>query len=92
MEKVILAKTGLEVSRLAFGGAPLGDEYGATAEGEALATVQAAFDAGINIFDTSPYYGRGLSEKRLGEALKGPLRAGRDKIIIATKGGVLIDP
>ena len=78
-----LGKTGLNVSSIGFGCAPLGDEYGALSDGEATAVVHHAIDSGINFFDTSPYYGRTRSEIRLGEALKGK----RDQIVLATKGG-----
>ena len=71
--------TGLEVTRIALGGFPLGavnrargwDPY--TAEGRALAirTVHAALDAGINVIDTAPGYGDGHSEPLIGEALRG---------------------
>lgn len=78
-----LGKTGLEVSILGFGCAPLGNEYGDLTQSEGIRTVHAAIDAGITFFDTSTYYGRGLSETRLGEALRGK----REKVVLATKGG-----
>lgn len=78
-----LGKTGLKVSKMGFGCAPLGNEYGGLDEAEAIQTVHAAIDAGITFFDTSPYYGRTLSETRLGKALLGK----RDQVILATKGG-----
>jgi L-galactose dehydrogenase len=68
---------------MGFGCAPLGDEYGATRDDEAERIVREAIDAGINIFDTSPYYGRTLSESRLGAALEGR----RGEVVLATKGG-----
>jgi L-galactose dehydrogenase len=85
MNYTTLGKTGLKVSRLGFGCAPLGNEYGDLGTAEATRTVHAAMDAGLNFFDTSPYYGRTLSEIRLGAALKGR----RDEIVLATKGGRL---
>ncbi|MGB0388851.1 MAG: aldo/keto reductase [Ardenticatenaceae bacterium] len=78
-----LGKTGLQVSKMGFGCAPLGNEYGDLDNREAVRSVHAAIDGGINFFDTSPYYGRTLSEIRLGEALKGK----RDQVVLATKGG-----
>lgn len=78
-----LGKTGLEVSAMGFGGAPLGNQYGNLDDKEAIRAVHVAIDHGINFFDTSPYYGRTLSETRLGKALSGR----RDQIILATKGG-----
>lgn len=83
MERKALGKTGLQVSKVGFGCAPLGDEYGRLDDQEGIKTIHAAIAAGINLFDTSPYYGRTLSETRLGQALKGR----RDEVILATKGG-----
>ena len=56
--------------QLGFGTAPLGNMFRAIPEAEAQATVHAAWDAGVRYFDTAPFYGSGLSEIRLGEALK----------------------
>jgi L-galactose dehydrogenase len=78
-----LGKTGLQVSKMGFGCASLGNEYGNLDNREAIRAVHLAIDHGINFFDTSPYYGRTLSETRLGEALKGR----REQVILATKGG-----
>ena len=78
-----LGKTGLTVSRLGFGGAALGNQYGAIQDSEAVRAVHAALDQGITFFDTSAYYGRTLSETRLGQALAGQ----RQKVILASKGG-----
>jgi L-galactose dehydrogenase len=83
MEHRTLGKTGLELSVLGFGAGPLGDEYGRIDAAEGTRTVHAAIDQGINFFDTSPYYGRTLSETRLGEALLGK----RDQVILSTKLG-----
>ena len=76
-----LGRTGLDVSILGFGASPLGEEFGRIEPAEGERAVHAAIDRGINYFDTAPYYGRSLSEKRLGQALRGR----RDKAIIATK-------
>ena len=78
-----LGATGLKVAKVGFGCASLGNEYGDLELAEGIRAVHVAIDRGINFFDTSPYYGRTLSETRLGEALKGK----RDKIILGTKGG-----
>ncbi len=83
MDVTTLGKTGLRSSAIGFGCAPLGDEYGSITDNEAVALVHQAIDLGITLFDTSPYYGRTLSESRLGKALKGK----RDQVIVATKGG-----
>ena len=83
MKYSTLGKTGLTVSTIGFGCAPLGDEYGAIDDAAAIHTVHHAVARGINFFDTSPYYGRTLSETRLGQALKGK----REQVVLATKGG-----
>ena len=79
----MLGKTGLKVSAVSFGTAPLGDMFGAADEDEAIATVHRALDAGINFFDSSPHYGGGLAERRLGLALRGH----REGVVVGTKGG-----
>jgi len=78
-----LGKTGLQVSEIGFGAATLGDEYYKLDPAEGTRAVHAAIDAGINFFDTSPYYGRTLSETRLGVALRGK----RHQVILCTKCG-----
>lgn len=83
MEYKNLGNTGLRLSVLGFGTAPLGGEYGTLDPSDGERAVHAAIDAGINFFDTSPYYGRMLSEQRLGQALVGR----RDKIVLSTKCG-----
>jgi L-galactose dehydrogenase len=84
MEQRELGRTGLKVSVLGFGGAPLGGMYGALDEAEAIAAVRHAIDAGINLVDTSPYYGPLHSEVLLGKALHG---GWRQRVILATKCG-----
>lgn len=76
-----LGYTDLDVSVLGFGAAPLGGEYGAIDPAEGERAVHYAIDHGITFFDTAPYYGRTLSEDRLGKALAGR----RHKVMIATK-------
>ncbi|MCA9836770.1 MAG: aldo/keto reductase [Trueperaceae bacterium] len=78
-----LGKSGLELSIIGFGASPLGNEFGEADEKESVRAVHYAIEQGISYFDTAPYYGRGLSEERLGKALKGF----RDKVILATKVG-----
>jgi L-galactose dehydrogenase len=79
-----LGRTGLSVSVLSLGGAALGDMYGKLSPGEAAACVRRALDAGINLIDTSPYYGLTRSESVLGEILQSGLR---HKIHLCTKAG-----
>ncbi|SEJ58787.1 D-threo-aldose 1-dehydrogenase [Arthrobacter sp. yr096] len=79
----------LDLGKLGFGGAGIGNLYRAIPDGEALATVLAAWDAGIRYFDTAPHYGLGLSEQRLGAVLRDKPR---DQFIISTKVGRLLEP
>jgi D-threo-aldose 1-dehydrogenase len=73
--------------RLGFGTAPLGNMFRAIPDEQAAATVEAAWQQGIRYFDTAPFYGAGLSELRLGEALA---RYPRDAYVLSTKVGRLI--
>nr|MBA2608253.1 aldo/keto reductase [Actinomycetota bacterium] len=79
----------LDVSRLSLGSAPIGNLYQGVDPSVAAATVQAAVDAGITLFDTAPLYGVGLSETRVGEVLS---TVPRDRFRIATKVGRLLEP
>jgi L-galactose dehydrogenase len=78
-----LGKTGIDVSVIGFGGAPLGNEFGGIDVAEGDRAVHLAIERGLNFFDTSPYYGRTLSESRLGDALQGR----RHQIILSSKCG-----
>ena len=73
--------------KLGFGTAPLGNMFRNIPEEEAMATVDAAWDSGIRYFDTAPFYGAGLSEIRLGEALS---KRNRDEYVLSTKVGRII--
>jgi D-threo-aldose 1-dehydrogenase len=77
----------LPAGPLGFGAAPLGNMFRNIPEDEALATVDAAWDAGTRYFDTAPFYGAGLSEIRLGKALA---KRPRDAYVLSTKVGRLI--
>jgi L-galactose dehydrogenase len=83
MEYRELGRTSLRVSVVGYGTAPLGDMFGVNDEEAALQSAYCALDAGINFFDSSPFYGRGLAEERLGKVLRGR----RDEIILGTKAG-----
>jgi D-threo-aldose 1-dehydrogenase len=75
--------------KLGFGAAPLGNMFRDIPEQEALATVEAAWNDGIRYFDNAPFYGAGLAELRMGEALAGKPR---DQYAISTKvGRVILD-
>jgi aryl-alcohol dehydrogenase-like predicted oxidoreductase len=70
MNTRLLGTTGLEVPILAFGASSLGQEFRSTTLDEALGSVRAALECGMNLIDTSPFYGRGMSEVLLGVALR----------------------
>ena len=79
----------LDVTRLGLGGAPLGNLHRRISEEDAQATLDAAFESGIKLFDTAPLYGLGRSEDRFGVAIE---RAGRAGIVLSTKiGRLLVD-
>jgi len=78
-----LGQTSLQLSNIGFGSSPLGDVFRRVEPREAQAAVHQAIDSGINFFDVSPYYGSGLAEERLGEAVHGL----RDRVVLATKCG-----
>ena len=84
MEYRPLGTTGLDVSVLSYGAAPLGGAYGELSEADGITTVHAALDAGINYVDVSPYYGVTRAETVLGKALK---TVSRDRYILSTKVG-----
>lgn len=79
-----LGRTGVELSRLGFGGAHLGEFYALVDEADARATVETAYDLGIRYFDTAPWYGNTLSEHRLGHVLR---QRPRGTFAISTKVG-----
>src|SRR5215471_2051493 len=77
-----LGSSSLEVTQLGLGTAPLGDLFQRLDETRAVDTVAAGLEAGLNLFDTAPLYGRGLAEHRVGQALRG-----RDDFVLSTKVG-----
>ncbi len=79
-----LGKTDLHVSGLALGGAQFGQQYGPVSVDQAARVVHAAIDAGINLVDTSAFYGKGVSEQILGEVLRG---GWRERVALCTKAG-----
>ena len=84
---VPLAKTGLGVTQLGLGTAPLGNLHTVVPDDQAEATFDAALNAGIRYIDTAPFYGYGLAEERVGRALRGRNRA---DYVVSTKVGRLI--
>jgi len=81
-----LGGSGLALTELGFGGAPLGNLFRAVTDHEAAATLASAREAGLGYFDTAPFYGFGLSEKRLGDALRD------SDSIVSSKVGRLLEP
>ena len=79
--------TGLSVAELGFGAATLGNLYNPVSDADAQAAIAAGLEAGLRYFDTAPHYGRGLSERRLGDGL----RQQRD-VTVSTKVGRLMMP
>jgi len=103
MKTLLFGNTGLEVSRIGFGGMPIGvrhrsmnfDPYTPEGKAQVIRMIQLAADLGINYFDTAPSYATpgveaewGHSQKLIGEALEGR----RDQVVIATKFGCGHDP
>ena len=84
-----LGRTGIVVSELGFGGAPLGDLYGRLDDADATAAVASAAAAGVTLFDTSPLYGFGLSEHRIGAVLA---QLPRSSFVLSTKVGRVLEP
>jgi D-threo-aldose 1-dehydrogenase len=84
MREVPLGRTGLRVSQMVFGGAPIAGLYAPVSDETAEETLQAAWTAGIRAFDTAPHYGVGLSEQRIGAFLAGRPRA---EFVLSTKVG-----
>lgn len=82
--KRILGKTGLELPVLSFGASSLGAEFRGVDLNEVFASIRVALELGMDFIDTSPYYGRGMSEVLLGIALKD---VPRDSYLLCTKLG-----
>ena len=79
-----LGRTGLKLPWLSFGASSLGQEFRPVDLNEAIRSVRVALDLGMNFIDTSPFYGRGMSECLLGVALRG---VPRDQYLLGTKLG-----
>lgn len=84
-----LGRTGLDVTVMGFGGAPLGDLFAVLDEATALATIDAAVHAGITHFDAAPLYGQGIAEHRFGTVLR---RLAPGSFTVSTKVGRLLVP
>ncbi len=79
----------IDIPSLGFGGAPLGNMFREVGDADARATLEAAWDAGIRLYDTSPHYGAGLSERRFAEVLADKPR---DDFVLCSKVGRLLEP
>ena len=84
MKKRILGNTGIELPILSFGASSLGAEFRSITLEEAMLSTQTAIELGINFIDTSPFYGRGMSEILLGIGLKG---IPREQYLLGSKLG-----
>lgn len=89
MRTTTLGGGAVPVTELSLGCAALGNLFHPVTDEAARATVDAAWDAGIRTFDTAPHYGLGLSERRLGAALR---ERPRDAYTLSTKVGRLLVP
>src|SRR5437764_8096760 len=88
MKTTTLGRSGLEVSRIAFGTWQLGGDWGRTDESAAVAAIRRARELGVSFFDTAQAYGFGASEEMLGRALRDDLDQRRQEVVVATKGGL----
>ncbi|MGW6024203.1 aldo/keto reductase [Streptomyces sp. NPDC055099] len=88
MARRAIGPGGVEVTELSFGAAGLGNLYTPVTDEEAAAAIDAAWEAGIRYFDTAPHYGIGLSERRLGQALRAHAR---EAYTLSTKAGRLLE-
>ncbi|MET7479962.1 aldo/keto reductase [Streptomyces sp. NPDC005648] len=89
MHRRKIQHTGVELTELGFGASVIGNLYRVTAPHDASAALDAAWQAGIRYFDTAPHYGLGLSEHRLGAALRD---RPRHQYVVSSKVGRLLVP
>ncbi|MEU5041711.1 aldo/keto reductase [Streptomyces griseorubiginosus] len=89
MHRRKIPHTPVAVTELGFGAAVIGNLYRVTAPQTASAAIDAAWDAGVRYFDTAPHYGLGLSERRLGAALR---ERPREEYVLSSKVGRLLVP
>ena len=84
-----LGKSGVDVTIIGCGGGPLGELYAKIDHDAAVGTVEAAYDGGMTLFDTSPFYGHGMSEHLIGSVLN---RKPRSSFVLSTKVGRYLVP
>jgi len=89
VKQIQLGRSSTWVGELSFGAAALGNLFVPQTDQEAADTLDAAWEAGFRSFDTAPHYGLGLSERRLGAALRG---RPREQFTVSTKVGRLLEP
>ena len=88
-ETAEIGRTGLHVSRLGLGGAPLAGLFKGVTQEQASETIERYLGHGLHLFDTAPLYGSGLSESRLGKVLS---TKDRGSFVLASKVGRLLVP
>jgi D-threo-aldose 1-dehydrogenase len=84
-----VGKTGLQVTELGFGAATFGNLYRPMKDEDAASAIEKAIEMGINQFDTAPFYGFGLSERRLGDSLR---KIPSEDYVLSTKVGRILKP
>lgn len=89
MRRIKLGRSAVGITELSFGAAAIGNLFTEVDPAQAAAAVDAAWDEGVRSFDTAPHYGLGLSERRLGQALRD---RPRDTYTVSTKVGRLLEP
>jgi D-threo-aldose 1-dehydrogenase len=82
-----LGTTSVQLTQLGYGSSGLGELFVKVSDGQAQATLEAAWNAGVRYFDTAPYYGHGLAEHRVGDFLRG---VPREEFVVSTKVGRLL--
>src|SRR5438552_14974015 len=79
-----LGRAGVTVTQLGLGGASIGSMFQRVPEEDGVATVRQGWAEGLRLFDTAPWYGRGLSELRMGSGLRD---VPRDQYVLSSKVG-----